>query len=152
MRLLNGPAITQAYLRFLRSFLALLLSLVLLVLCFFQAMRSQTWDLETKQKQLDVIFSNQRALNQTIDNLHTSLDLLNTESLSNEAKTNRISTAKRRIDELLKRMSNQNGSAAYAVHYKLMGQVREAIGLKDSIYKANERREYIKQRMRFIRK
>jgi hypothetical protein len=152
MRLLNGPAITQAYLRFLRSFLALLLSLVLLVLCFFQAMRSQTWDLETKQKQLDVIFSNQRALNQTIDNLHTSLDLLNTESLSNEAKTNRISTAKRRIDELLKRMSNQNGSAAYAVHYKLMGQVREAIGLKDSIYKANERGEYIKQRMRFIRK
>jgi hypothetical protein len=152
MRLLNGPAITQAYLRFLRSFLALLLSLVLLVLCFFQAMRSQTWDLETKQKQLDVIFSNQRALNQTIDNLYTSLDLLNTESLSNEAKTNRISTAKRRIDELLKRMSNQNGSAAYAVHYKLMGQVREAIGLKDSIYKANERGEYIKQRMRFIRK
>jgi hypothetical protein len=152
MRLLNGPAITQAYLRFLRSFLALLLNLVLLVLCFFQAMRSQTWDLETKQKQLDVIFSNQRALNQTIDNLHTSLDLLNTESLSNEAKTNRISTAKRRIDELLKRMSNQNGSAAYAAHYKLMGQVREAIGLKDSIYKANERGAYIKQRMRFIRK
>ncbi|TDN38646.1 hypothetical protein E4631_22260 [Hymenobacter sp. UV11] len=152
MKLLNGQAIRKAYARFLRSFLFLLLSLILLVLSFFHTRSLQTQDLAYKQQQLEAIFVDQRALNQKIDELYLSLNKLDMNALSNETQTKGIATAKSELDALLKKMSKEHGPAAYVVHSELLSQLHEVIALKDSVYKANERRAYMQEELRFSKK
>lgn len=151
MKPLNTADIATAYFRFLGQFLALMLSIVLLVWAFLKTFTAQTHLLHDYRDQYARVLFTQGQMGQKADSIYADLRALSTSQVgSQRLLEQRVLHKQDELSEMLKR--KYRNTQPHEAYRRITDCVNEMLVLKDSIHNVDVRLQDVRRDLRDCQK